>query len=58
MDLEESSLGPLIERVCAECGTKLSRNEIEASLEAAGPFLCAVHAAEDVPVAEEDPAAG
>ena len=49
MDLEESSgVDPVIERTCAECGTKLTDQEIRASLETDGPFLCTVHAAEDV----------
>jgi hypothetical protein len=54
MDLEEHSLDPVIERNCAECGVKLTDQEIQASLESGGPFLCTVHATEDVPLAEED----
>jgi hypothetical protein len=54
MDLEEHSLDPVIERYCAECGTKLTSQEIEASLDSDGPFLCSVHAAERVPIEEED----
>jgi hypothetical protein len=54
MDLEEGSgVDPVIERTCAECGTKLTDEEIQASLETGGPFLCTVHAAEDVPVDED-----
>ena len=54
MDLEETSgVDPVIERTCAECGTKLTEAEITASMEAGGPFLCSVHAAEEVPM--EDP---
>ena len=34
MDLEErSGVDPVIERTCAECGTKLTGAEIQASLE-------------------------
>ena len=44
----------MIERECAECGARLTNAEIEESLEAGGPFLCSVHAAERVPVEEED----
>ena len=55
MDLEEHSLDPVIKRACAECGTPLTRQEIEASLESDGPFLCSVHAAEEVTL-DEDPA--
>jgi hypothetical protein len=54
MDLEEKTLDPVIERTCAECGATLTDAEIEASLEAGGPYLCSVHAAEQVPLAEED----
>ena len=54
MDLEEHSLDPVIERSCAECGARLSSQEIQASLDAGGPYLCSVHAAEQVPLEEED----
>jgi hypothetical protein len=54
MDLEEHSLDPVIERNCAECGAKLTDEEIQAALESDGPFLCSVHAAEQVPLDEED----
>jgi hypothetical protein len=51
VDLEErSGVDPVIERTCAECGTKLTDDEIKASLETDGPFLCTVHAAEEVSV--------
>lgn len=56
MDLEEHSLDPVIERTCAECGAKLTGPEIQASLESGGPYLCSVHASEDVPLEEEDQA--
>jgi hypothetical protein len=54
MDLEERSLDPVIERTCTECGAKLTREEIVASLEAGGPYLCSVHAAEEVPLDDEN----
>ena len=54
MGLEEHSLDPVIERNCAECGAKLTSEEIQASLDAGGPFLCSVHAAEEVPLEDED----
>jgi hypothetical protein len=57
MDLEEHSLDPVIEHTCAECGAKLTDAEIQASLEAGGTYLCSVHAAEQVPLEEEDVAA-
>jgi len=54
MGLEEKSLDPVIERECAECGAKLTDEEIKASLESGGRYLCSVHAAEQVPIEEED----
>jgi hypothetical protein len=54
MDLEEHSLDPVVERTCAECGAKLTAAEIEIGLENGGPFLCTVHAIEEVPLADED----
>ena len=53
MDLEEHSLEPVIERTCAECGAQLTQQEIRASLESGGTFLCSVHASEQVPLDEE-----
>ena len=54
MDLEEHSLEPVIERTCTQCGASLTAQEIEASLDAGGPYLCSVHAAEEVPLVEEE----
>ena len=54
MGLEEHSLEPAIERNCAECGAKLTERELQQVIESGGPTLCTVHAAEVVPVAEED----
>ena len=53
MDLEEHSLDPVIERTCAECGAALTQDEIKASLESGGAYLCSVHAAEEVPIEDE-----
>ena len=53
MNLEEHSLDPVIEQSCAECGAALTREEIDASLEAGGRYLCSVHAAEEVPYEDE-----
>jgi hypothetical protein len=54
MDLEETSgVDPVIERTCAECGTKLTDAEIKASLDTGGPFLCTVHANEEVALGED-----
>ena len=54
MDLEEHSLDPVVERTCAECGATLTEGEIRASLESGRRYLCSVHAAEEVPLEEED----
>jgi hypothetical protein len=53
MDLEESTGVDPVERTCAECGTKLTDEEIKASLETGGPFLCTVHAAEEIRLEDE-----
>jgi hypothetical protein len=54
MDLEEQTgVDPVIERTCAECGTKLTESEIKASLDTGGPFLCTVHANEEVALDED-----
>jgi hypothetical protein len=54
VDLEEHSLEPVIERTCAECGAPLTKQEIEASLDSEGPYLCSVHASEQVSLDEEE----
>ena len=54
MDLGPKSVDPVIERTCAECGAKLTEEEIRASLEAGEIYLCSVHAAEQVPLEAED----
>ena len=54
MDLEEHSLDPVIQRTCAECGVRLTEREIEASLDSDGPFLCTVHATEQVVPLDEE----
>ena len=56
MDLEPHSVDPVIERTCAECGAVLTEEEIRASLEAGQVYLCSVHAAEQVPLEEEEQA--
>ena len=53
-DLEETTgVDPVIERTCGECGTKLTEEEIKASLETGGPFLCTVHANDEVALDED-----
>jgi hypothetical protein len=53
MDLEEHTLEEVPDR-CEECGARLTSQELEAVVESGGPALCAIHAAEVVPVADED----
>jgi hypothetical protein len=55
MDLEEHTLETAGER-CEECGAKLTPAELEAVLESGGPTLCAIHAAEVVPLSDEETA--
>ena len=49
MDLEEHTLEETLERTCAVCGAQLTNQEILESREHGGPFLCSVHAAEQLP---------
>ena len=54
MELEEhEGVDPVIERRCTECGARLTDAEIEAALETDGPFLCTVHANEEVDLGED-----
>jgi hypothetical protein len=53
MDLEEHTLEDVSDR-CEECGARLTAQELEAALESGGPALCSIHAAEVVPVVDED----
>jgi hypothetical protein len=53
MDLEEHTLENAGE-TCEECGAKLTQEELAAVLESGGPALCKIHAAEVVPMSEED----
>jgi hypothetical protein len=54
MDLEEHTLEPAIEKRCAECGAALTEREVRDALDAGGPFLCTVHAQEEVAFDEDD----
>lgn len=53
MDLEEHTLESADER-CEECGAKLTEAELAVVLESGGPNLCAIHAAEQVPLSEDE----
>ena len=52
MGLEEHTLDDTLEQSCTVCGARLTELEIEAAREAGGPFLCTVHATEELPAAE------
>jgi hypothetical protein len=59
VDLEErEGVDPVIERKCAECGATLTKQEITAALDSGGPFLCTVHANEEVALDEDVQAPG
>ena len=54
MDLEETTgVDPVIERPAPSAATKLTDAEIQASLDTGGPFLCTVHASEEVALDED-----
>ena len=54
MELEEQEgVDPVIERRCAECGATLTDAEIKAALETGGPFMCTVHANDEVALDED-----
>jgi hypothetical protein len=53
MDLEEKTIEKAGDR-CEECGAKLTPQEMQAAMESGGPALCAIHADEVVPVAEDE----
>jgi hypothetical protein len=53
MDLEEQTLEKVGDH-CEECGAKLTSRELEQVIESGGPALCTIHAAEVVPVGEEE----
>jgi hypothetical protein len=54
MDLEERTLEDTLEKSCTVCGARLTELEIDAARETGGPFLCSVHAAEELPASELD----
>jgi hypothetical protein len=54
MDLEERTLEDSLERTCSVCGAKLTEREIVEARETAGPFLCSVHAAEELPAGDDE----
>jgi hypothetical protein len=55
---ETGGVDPVIQKTCAECGAQLTDAEIRAALESGGPYLCQVHALENVPLEDEDDPTG
>jgi hypothetical protein len=54
VELEEhEGVDPVIERRCTECGVRLTDAEIQAALETDGPYLCTVHANEEVDLSND-----
>jgi hypothetical protein len=54
MDLEERTIEDTLERGCAVCGAQLTNQEIFESRDNGGPFLCSVHAAEQLPAEKSE----
>jgi len=54
MDLEERVGVETAGERCQECGAPLTESEQAVVLETGGPVLCAIHAAEEVPLADEE----
>jgi hypothetical protein len=54
MDLEERTLKEPFEAGCEICGAQLTKPEIDVAREANGPFLCSVHAAEELPAQDDE----
>jgi hypothetical protein len=54
MDLEEHTLEESLKRRCEICGAELTESEINVAREANGPFLCGVHAAEELPAQDDE----
>ncbi len=56
MDLEEHTLEPAVPDRCQVCGAQLIPSEQKAILESGSAPLCSIHAAEVLPVEEEQEA--
>ena len=54
MDLEEHTTDDLLETKCEACGAPLTTVEIHEAREAGRPFLCSVHAAEELPAIDPE----
>jgi hypothetical protein len=56
MGLEEHTLEPAVPDRCQVCGAQLIPSEQRAILDSESPPLCSIHAAEVLPVEEEQEA--
>ena len=56
MDLEEKTLDPAVPERCQVCGAALIPSEQRAVLDSGSPPLCSIHAAEVLPLDEEQEA--
>ena len=56
MDLEERTLDPAVPERCQVCGAQLIPSEQRAVLESGSAPLCSIHAAEVMPLEEEQDA--
>lgn len=54
MELEEHTIDELFEANCEICGVRLTAVEISEAREAGRPFLCSVHAAEELPAVDPE----
>jgi hypothetical protein len=54
MALEEHTLKEPFETRCEVCGAPLTQPEIHIAREANGPFMCSVHAAEELPAQDDE----
>jgi len=53
MRLEEQTLEDNFEQRCEVCGAELTAQELHEGRELGRPFLCSVHAAEELPAEEQ-----
>jgi hypothetical protein len=56
MELEEQEGVEKPSNRCEVCGAELTEDEMREVVLASGPVLCKIHAAEEVPVSEEETA--
>jgi hypothetical protein len=52
--LDERGVEDDFAKTCEVCGSELTEQEIEEARESGGPFLCAVHADEELPPEEPE----